>query len=165
VSTATAYELIRSRRSIFSFEDRPVPRPLLQRCLQAATWAPNRGLTQPWRFVVLPPAAVLDAPDEATTLALAAAPVRLAVLQRLAPDPAVRDADRLAVGAAVQNLLLCAWDEGVGGLWATAGPLATAAAGAGADEVVAALLALGYAESVPPVRPRRRAQELTTWPQ
>ncbi len=44
-----------SRRSIRSFDDRPVPRPLLERILQAAGAAPSAHNTQPWRFVVVWP--------------------------------------------------------------------------------------------------------------
>ena len=42
-----------SRRSIRSFDDRPVPRPLLERILQAAGAAPSAHNAQPWRFVVV----------------------------------------------------------------------------------------------------------------
>ncbi len=45
--------LIRERRSIRRFEDRPVPRPVLERLLQAACWAPSAHNRQPWRFIVL----------------------------------------------------------------------------------------------------------------
>lgn len=44
---------LRSRRSIRAWLNRPVPRELLERCLEAATWAPSADNLQPWRFVVL----------------------------------------------------------------------------------------------------------------
>lgn len=44
---------LRSRRSVRAWLDRPVPRELLERCLEAATWAPSADNLQPWRFVVL----------------------------------------------------------------------------------------------------------------
>jgi nitroreductase len=44
---------LRTRRSIRSFQPRPVPREVLERLLEAATWAPSAGNLQPWRFVVL----------------------------------------------------------------------------------------------------------------
>lgn len=44
---------MRDRRSIRTWQDRPVPRAELERILQAATWAPSADNLQPWRFVVL----------------------------------------------------------------------------------------------------------------
>ena len=47
------YEALLSRRTIYAFEDRPVPGEALLRALEAARWAPNHKLTEPWRFSVL----------------------------------------------------------------------------------------------------------------
>lgn len=44
---------IESRRSIRQFEDRPVPRPLLERILRTACAAPSAHNSQPWRFAVV----------------------------------------------------------------------------------------------------------------
>ena len=46
-------DAIRSRRSVRAWQPRPVPRELLERILEAATWAPSADNLQPWRFVVL----------------------------------------------------------------------------------------------------------------
>lgn len=45
--------LIRSRRSIRRYQPEPLPDDVLQRILEAATWAPSAHNRQPWRFVVL----------------------------------------------------------------------------------------------------------------
>ena len=45
--------LIKTRRSIRKFEDKPVPEDLLLKALELATWAPNGGNFQPWRFVII----------------------------------------------------------------------------------------------------------------
>jgi len=45
--------LARGRRSVRVFEDRPVPRQVLETMLEAATWAPSPHGRQPWRFAVL----------------------------------------------------------------------------------------------------------------
>jgi coenzyme F420-0:L-glutamate ligase/coenzyme F420-1:gamma-L-glutamate ligase len=44
---------IESRRSIRSFDERPVPRALLERILQTACAAPSAHDSQPWRFAVV----------------------------------------------------------------------------------------------------------------
>lgn len=46
-------ELIRTRRSVRNWEDRDVPDGLIERALELATWAPNGGNRQMWRFVVV----------------------------------------------------------------------------------------------------------------
>src|SRR5438270_12412526 len=45
--------LLRGRRSVRKFLDRPVPRELIEQILEAARWAPSPHGRQPWRFVVL----------------------------------------------------------------------------------------------------------------
>jgi len=46
-------DLIRSRRSVRKFADRPIPEDLLQQILEAGRWAPSGANAQPWRFVVV----------------------------------------------------------------------------------------------------------------
>lgn len=45
--------LLRSRRSVRVYQDRPVPREFIEQMLEAARWAPSPHGRQPWRFVVL----------------------------------------------------------------------------------------------------------------
>jgi nitroreductase len=47
------WTVMSTARSIRRFTDQPVDDPLLGRCLEAATWAPNGANVQEWRFVVL----------------------------------------------------------------------------------------------------------------
>lgn len=47
------WEIIRTRRSIRKFTDKPISRETIERLLQAATLAPNAHNRQSWRFVVL----------------------------------------------------------------------------------------------------------------
>jgi F420 biosynthesis protein FbiB-like protein len=46
-------EAIRGRRSVRKYQDRPVPRELIEQVLEAGRWAPSPHGRQPWRFVVL----------------------------------------------------------------------------------------------------------------
>lgn len=45
--------LIKSRRSIRKFQDKPVPEDLLIKAIELAAWAPNGGNFQPWRFIII----------------------------------------------------------------------------------------------------------------
>ncbi|MGH1362504.1 MAG: nitroreductase family protein [Calditrichia bacterium] len=47
------YDLIRARRTIRDFSDRPVPRDIIENCLLAAGTAPNGANRQPWHFVAV----------------------------------------------------------------------------------------------------------------
>ena len=42
-----------SRRSIRRYENRPIPRTLIEQLLEAAIWAPSAHNRQPWRFAVI----------------------------------------------------------------------------------------------------------------
>jgi hypothetical protein len=46
-------ELIKTRRSIRKFQDKPVQEELLMKALELATWAPNGGNKQVWRFLIV----------------------------------------------------------------------------------------------------------------
>ena len=49
----TLYEIVRERRSVRRYADRPVERALVQRLLEAATRAPSAHNRQPWRFAII----------------------------------------------------------------------------------------------------------------
>jgi nitroreductase len=46
-------DIIKARRSTRSFEDRPVPRALLDQLLEAAIWAPSGSNGQSWLFTAI----------------------------------------------------------------------------------------------------------------
>jgi nitroreductase len=46
-------KLIRSRRSVRKWQDKPVSQELLMKAIELATWAPNAGNQQNWRFYVI----------------------------------------------------------------------------------------------------------------
>lgn len=45
-------QLVKKRRSIRSYKSKPVPRDLLERCVEAARFAPSACHTQAWRFII-----------------------------------------------------------------------------------------------------------------
>lgn len=52
-SSTSLAKFLRSRRSVRRFLQEPVPRELLDRILETATWAPSSHNRQPWRFAIL----------------------------------------------------------------------------------------------------------------
>ena len=65
-TTLNLMEIIRGRRSVRRYQDRPVPRELIEEILEAARWAPSPHGRQPWRFAVL----TRDAPKRALAAAM-----------------------------------------------------------------------------------------------
>jgi nitroreductase len=128
--TMDVYTAIRTRRDIERFSEERPPREVVERLIEAAVWAPNHKLTEPWRFHVLAGRgreAMADAvaawlaaegkPEGAQRSArskLLRAPVILIVTQAGTPDDSVRDLeDYAACAIAVHNILLAAHAEGL----------------------------------------------------
>ena len=53
IKPLSVYHAIYGRRSAWKFADRPVDPMAIERMLDAAIWAPNHRMTEPWRFFVL----------------------------------------------------------------------------------------------------------------
>jgi nitroreductase len=53
METIELAELIKGRRSIRAWEDKPVPEELLLRAVELATWAPNGANAQNWYFYII----------------------------------------------------------------------------------------------------------------
>ena len=183
-------QTIAQRRSIFDFQPTEVPRERLERALQAAVWAPNHKLTEPWRFIVVGPEAKerlcqvyarikqdgvkADIDPEAlreigrkTVKKLMSKPSVMAVTCAVSGDAFLDREDYAATCCAIQNIMLAAWEDGIGMQWSTSGLIddAEALAVLGVDperERVVGLLYAGFAERVP-VSKRKPAAELTTW--
>jgi nitroreductase len=125
------YEAIRTRRDVETFAPETPPREVIERLIDAAIWAPNHRLTEPWRFAVVAGegrdamagaiAAWLATRGEPEALATSAraklmrAPVTVFVAQaNVDGADATRELeDYAACAAAIQNLLLAARAEGL----------------------------------------------------
>jgi len=115
------YEAIRTRKSVRSYEDRPVEPEKLRRVLEAARLAPSARNDQEWRFVV-----VTD-PEKRKRLAgeasgqhfIAEAPVVIAACAET--DGRVMRCGQksypIDVAIAIDHLTLAATAEGLGTCW------------------------------------------------
>lgn len=183
-------EAIRTRRSIGKVKPDPVPKELVERLIDAAVWAPNHYLTEPWKFVVLTGEGrrrlgKAYAEIAAETLGdLAAeekqerlqkeeakafrAPVVIAVACTPSDAPKVIRAEELAaVHAATQNLLLAAHASGLGAIWRSGEPAYHPAVkrwlGLDENDEVTGLVYLGYPDMPPSKGRRTPGAEKTVW--
>lgn len=149
------YQAITSRREVKSYATSPIPEDAVERILNAGRLCGSGKNRQPWRFLVVESAdareqlaqTVFD-PDHVRGAALV---VAIAVSGK---GPISFDA-----GRAAQNMLLAAWNEGIGG---SPNGLADAdraieLLGLDEDERPAIVLSFGYPES--PRDPESRTPE------
>lgn len=175
---------IRTRRDIERFSDECPPRELVARLIDAAVWAPNHRLTEPWRFHVLAGSgrdAMADAvaawlqaegqPEGAQRSVrskLLRAPVILIVTQIGSPEDPVRDLeDYASCSMAVHNILLAAHAEGLIAHLSTDALARYEGAkqylGLAAHDRIVAYLNLGYARPEDPTKPGQRADPVVRW--
>ncbi len=108
-------EAIKGRRSIRKYTQEPVSEEQVMQILEAGQWAPSRGNSQAWKFIVLRNAQGLKDLAEAipTGKFLAEAPSGIAVVI----DPKASKHPEQEGAAAIQNMLLAAHALGLGACW------------------------------------------------
>ena len=127
-------ELMRGRRTINLYLQTSVPDMLVNDAIEAATWAPNHHVTEPWHFYVLGRQTIERCLDLCCDIVTAKKgpeagafkrdnwsekPGWLVVTCRRSSDALTEREDYAACSAAVQNLMLYLWQAGVGSKWTT----------------------------------------------
>ena len=130
-------EVLRGRRTVDQYLQTPVPTELVREALEAATWAPNHYVSEPWRFILPGENTIGRIIDLCSDIAAAAKGQDLADHKRQSwgekpgwlivtcshSDDGLREQeDYAACCAAVQNFMLYLWKAGVGSKWTT-GPI------------------------------------------
>src|SRR3984893_7455153 len=166
------------------------PRNLIEESLEAATWAPNHHLTEPWRFVVIAGEDRLKL-GEAMALALEKtltkgdprneeilkaekqkplrSPVIIAVIlsPRSGDEKVVELEETVAAGAALQNLLLAAHSLGLGTMGRTGkhsfGDPVREYLGMTENEKLVGLVYTGYASEPPRPSNRKPVHSKVEW--
>ncbi len=178
-------ETIKKRRSIRSYEAKPVPRDILQAVLDAANEAPSAMNSQPWRFVVVEQgaakkkllSAALPNAQKITESVKDVDPERYAMIKKRyaeLPDPVYYSAPAVVfvVGRgryaphscplACENMMLAAHSLGLGCCWVGFGSMVTEDAAArkllelADDETIFGPILIGYPQGEPPGRPAKK---------
>jgi nitroreductase len=177
------YKAIRERRSIRKFKKRAVTKDLLEKIFDIALWAPSGMNRQNWNFFVL----AGERKEELISIAAHSFEYLEPELQkRFADKPKIVEATRRFfkrlggapvvvcayfepansedvtsfqnVAAAIQNLLLVAYAEGLGSCWMT-GPVTVAEEISRflrvEDMTLVAVIPMGYPDDAPKIPPRR----------
>lgn len=189
-SVSELSELMKYRRTIYpkDYSDRVVHRELVERILTNATWAPNHGMTQPWRFTVFTGEARKRLSDLLGSIYLAHTPPDKVLAKKLDSlrerplqssvvigiglqrDPHGKISERdemLAIGCAVQNMHLTCAAYGLGAFWATGAPMTGPAMrdflGLGANDLALGLFYIGYPAIEWPKGYRKPLDQLVRW--
>jgi nitroreductase len=127
-------ERIRGRRTVKLFLKRPVSRKLILAAIEAARWAPNHHVTEPWHFYVLGPETIRESVELTRTVtterkgpklgdfkadSAAAIPGWLVVTCRRSDDSVREQEDYGSCCCAIQNLMLYLSAAGAASKWST----------------------------------------------
>ena len=112
---------VAAKRAVRRFADRPIPDDAIAAIVDAGRHAGSSKNTQPWTFIVVRDRARLQELGEVGNWAghLAGAAVGIALVT---PDPSTADAPLSVywdLGQAAQNMMLVAWELGIGSVPAT----------------------------------------------
>lgn len=109
----SVYDTIRTMLAVREYDDRPIPEEIVQRIVEAGRLTGSSMNGQPWHFVVVQDPDTLRRMGELEAHGpyIAQAPLAIAI---------VLDKSRFGVSdasRAAQDMLLTAWEEGIGGNW------------------------------------------------
>ncbi|MDA4121555.1 MAG: nitroreductase [Thaumarchaeota archaeon] len=181
MSSNPVMEAIRNRRSIRKMRPDMIPtKEQVAALIDAATWAPNHHLTEPWRFIViagdergrlgeaLSSALAASFPDTAREkldmerVKPLSAPVILVVIAAPKIGPKIMEREELiAAGAALQNVLLAAHALALSTMVRTGAHAYSEAMrsffGLGDGESLVAMVYLGFGSESQPIGKRNGA--------
>lgn len=160
----TILDVIRARRTIKAFKPDPVSEHDLTSWLEAASYAPNHRMTEPWELLFIGPETRAELRHKTD---FGGAPVLIGVLSKTADTSTERDENVMAVSCYIQNFMLAAQEAGVGVFWSSLGGTARGREILGVTEAhdVIAVLAVGYPAEIPAAKTRTPvAAKITTLP-
>ena len=155
------YDAIKTRRAVRDFDATPVPREDIERIVHAGRLSGSAKNRQPWQFIIVTERDTLQALSECgewcTHLSGAAFAVVMTVADMADPPTLTTPFD---LGRASQNMILAAWERGIGSVMGTIydPDKARAALGMPSGRAVPWAISFGYPapESDPRDRPPRK---------
>ncbi|MGC8832144.1 MAG: nitroreductase family protein [Thermoproteota archaeon] len=125
MGTLNVYEAAVSRRTIRRFAQKPIPMQVLKRVLNAARLAPSGGNVQPCEYVLVTEKSLLDKVFRTLRWAMYIAPQGtpkegekpVAYIVVLVNTRRKAEGGEVDCAAAIENMILVAWEEGIGACW------------------------------------------------
>ncbi len=117
------FETISTRSVVRKFKPDIIPDEILLKILEAARWAPSPFNTQPWEFIIIKDKETLKSIAEYARYSgyLENAPMAIAVIVSPVDGKFTwinsLGEPRYAAAMAVQNMMLAAWELGIGTCW------------------------------------------------
>ncbi|MCS7138544.1 MAG: nitroreductase family protein [Crenarchaeota archaeon] len=119
------YEAAVKRRTIRKFLQKPIPIETLMKLLNAARLAPSAGNLQPCEYVLVTDKALLDSVFSTLKWARYIAPEGtpkegerpVAYVVVMVNTRKAREGGEIDCAAAIENMILTAWEEGIGSCW------------------------------------------------
>lgn len=179
---------LKKRRAIRQFEAREVEREKIEQLLEAATYAPNDRMREPWHFYVMQGASLKGYEQvahnflekrfptkphlvESSMDAITKTPLIIAVTSAVVEgDEGATKDNVFAVSSAIMSMWLMAEQLGLGMVWRTRGvglvhdTALHTYIGASEQEQLVGTLCIGYPAEAPPTEKKRTPfAEKTTW--
>ncbi|WP_431027163.1 nitroreductase family protein [Lysinibacillus sp. LZ02] len=184
----TVIEKLQQRRAIRQYEQKPVEREKIEQLLQAATYAPNDRMREPWHFYVLQDDSLKRYEEMANAYLQERFPTKphlvassLEVIQttplviavtadKVVGDEGATKDNEFAVCSAIMSMWLAAEELGLGFVWRTRGvglvhdERMHQFIGATEEQQVIGTLFIGYPAETPTTEKKRsHFNEKTTW--
>jgi len=161
-------EIIKGRRSIRAYSDKPVEKEKLEAVLDAARLAPSARNRQKWQFIVITDPDIKDKMYEACHRqpSVKQAPVCIAVIDE---EPGFMSCgqpeDAIDSSIAFSFLILKAHEQSLGTCWLGHFDKDKVRAALGIPEnmSIVAVTPLGYPAEQPDARPRKTLEEITRY--
>jgi len=184
----TVIEALKNRRAIRNYTTQPVEKEKIEQILQAATYAPNDRMREPWHFYVIQDDAMKRYEElanfylqerfptkpnlvESSLKVVQTTPVAIVVTADIVENDADATADNVfAVCSAIMSMWLAAEELGLGFVWRTRGvglvhdPRMHTFIGANESQKVVGTIFIGYPEEQE-LKDKKRSpiEEKTTW--
>jgi nitroreductase len=153
---------IMTRRNIKEFKPDPIDQQQVISWLEAASYAPNHRLTEPWEIIFLGTETRARLNHKTN---FGGAPLAFAVLSKSGASQLERDENVMAAACFVQNFLLASHEAGVGASWSSIGasPRSREILGVPEGYDVIGVFGVGYPANVPAVKERTAITAKTSY--
>lgn len=158
-------KFIKGRRSIRSFQDKPIKENEIKMILEAGKWSPSASNRQPWEFIVIKNKQILEKLSKMAFYGkfMKTVPLVIAIVGKINQSPKWYIIDTSLVS---MNMMLMAWALGIGTCWIGAmnREKAKEIIGLEGNDYLLTILPFGYIKgNIPEPTSRRSLKNIVKW--